>query len=127
MKHAQHAKTLRGVKRARVNKLAAEILRRAGETPDPDQQPVLQLAEWGLNHNLGSDRPGEGFALGQHLAELMTYTDQVKVFNFLTMEEGQSNHLAETLQVLADNPQKAARFLLEHLLLTLRAAGHEVR
>ena len=71
----QHARTVRRVKRARVNKLAGEILQRAGQTPDPDQQPVLQLAEWGLNNNLGPERPGEGFALGQHLDEMMTYAD----------------------------------------------------
>src|SRR6266702_2665279 len=125
----QHARTVRQVNRAQVNKLAAEILQRAGQTPEPDQQPVLQLAEWGLNNNLGPVRPGEGCALGQYLDEPITYADQLKVFKFLTFEDGAgpySTALAEQLEDRKNDAPDAAEFLLEYLLMRLRAAGHSV-
>ena len=130
-KYKRHGRTIaeRRLKRARVNRLAAEILWRAGQTPDPDHQPILQLAEWGLSENLGPDRPGEGFALGQYLDQLATHPDQVRVFRFLMLEDGEgpcSTDLAEELEDRKNDPREAAKFLLEYLLLHLRAAGYSV-
>jgi hypothetical protein len=85
------------------------------------------LCSSGLKNNLGPERPSEGFALGQHLDELMTYANRVKMFKILTLEDGEgpsTTDLAEQLENRKNNPAEAAKFLLEYLLVHLRAAGH---